>query len=76
MNHLIALLIDGEFVAHCGPDCYNNTDPAPSCICGGSNRGIGFTYAQQNTLTHVPELIERIMRLHPETEDILFHFHA
>lgn len=49
MTTLIAVYNSSGCVGRCDAKCYNATDAACECICGGKNHGAGLRQATQNT---------------------------
>ena len=52
----------------CDAKCYEAVTPICTCICGGSNHGVGYKQACQNRHDLVEEWIEAFKVNHPDQE--------
>lgn len=65
----------GQTLAACGPACYEGHTPDPSCICAGTNCGLGIRLAAQNLLAFRHTFLELWSEHHPylKPDTILVH---
>lgn len=49
MSTLIAVYNSDGCVGRCDAKCYDATEPACECICGGKNHGAGLQVSMENT---------------------------
>ena len=49
MTTLIAVYNSDGLVGRCDAKCYQATEPACECICGGDNHGAGYARAVDDT---------------------------
>ncbi|MBA7608301.1 hypothetical protein ES703_15478 [subsurface metagenome] len=56
MSNLLVLKGPMGIITFCGPACYNNKYKTCTCICKGSNHGIGYKHALKNSLNHIARL--------------------
>jgi hypothetical protein len=54
---LIAVYTSDGCEGRCDAKCYNATEPACDCICGGANHGAGLAQAIDNTRQYAEVMI-------------------
>lgn len=48
---LLIIRVPNGILSRCGPSCYNSISPDCSCICHGSNHGLGYKTAVFNSIS-------------------------
>jgi hypothetical protein len=56
---LIAVYTSEGCIGCCDAKCYNATEPACDCICGGANHGAGLAQAIDHTRQYAEVMIEK-----------------